>query len=113
MTFFDSDQVKKELDVITSLQQKVYENIVNFSSMGDDEKIEHINLLDSLLEKQKILYTRLSLSEDPEAKALKRQIVDSAVVMGMPKDIDIKVIFNNMSIMLTMMRKQIEEKKRF
>ena len=112
MTFFDSDQVKRELDVIAELQQKVYENIVRFASMDDDEKIEHINLLDSLLEKQKILYTRLSLSDDPEAKELKRQIVDSAIVMGMPKDTDIKVIFNNMSIMLTMMRKQIEEKKR-
>ena len=54
---------------------------------------------------------RLSLSDDPEAKSLKRQIVDSAVIMGMPKDVDIKIIFNNMSIMLTMMRKQIEEKK--
>tara|TARA_A200000159_G_scaffold156193_2_gene170842 strand:- start:2319 stop:2660 length:342 start_codon:yes stop_codon:yes gene_type:complete len=112
MTFFDSDQVKRELDVIAELQQKVYENIVRFASMDDDEKIEHINLLDSLLEKQKILYTRLSLSDDPEARELKRQIVDSAIVMGMPKDTDIKVIFNNMSIMLTMMRKQIEEKKR-
>lgn len=112
MTFFDSDQVKRELDVIAGLQQKVYENIVRFASMDDDEKIEHINLLDSLLEKQKILYTRLSLSDDPEARELKRQIVDSAIVMGMPKDTDIKVIFNNMSIMLTMMRKHIEEKKR-
>tara|TARA_B100000900_G_C20014433_1_gene487260 strand:- start:75 stop:416 length:342 start_codon:yes stop_codon:yes gene_type:complete len=111
MTFFDSDQVKEELDVILELQQKIYGNILNFASMDDDTKIEHIDLLDSLLEKQKILYTRLSLSDDPEAKSLKRQIVDSAVVMGMPKDVDIKIIFNNMSIMLTMMRKQIEEKK--
>ena len=104
---------KKELDEITKIQDQIYGNVFKFPKMDDDEKIEHIELLESLLEKQKVLYTRVSLSDDPEALNLKRMIVESAVVMGMPKDKDIKVIFNNMSIMLTMMRKQIEEKKRF
>lgn len=112
MSFFDSDLVKKELDEITKIQDQIYGNVFKFPEMDDDEKIEHIELLESLLEKQKVLYTRVSLSDDPEALNLKRMIVESAVVMGMPKDKDIKVIFNNMSIMLTMMRKQIEEKKR-
>ena len=112
MSFFDSDLVKKELDDITKIQDQIYGNVFRFPEMDDDEKIEHIELLESLLEKQKVLYTRVSLSDDPEALNLKRMIVESAVVMGMPKDKDIKVIFNNMSIMLTMMRKQIEEKKR-
>ena len=112
MSFFDSDLVKKELDEITKIQDQIYGNVFRFPEMDDDEKIEHIELLESLLEKQKVLYTRVSLSDDPEALNLKRMIVESAVVMGMPKDKDIKVIFNNMSIMLTMMRKQIEEKKR-
>ena len=112
MSFFDSDLVKKELDEITKIQDQIYGNVFKFPEMDDDEKIEHIELLESLLEKQKVLYTRVSLSDDPEALNLKRMIVESAIVMGMPKDKDIKVIFNNMSIMLTMMRKQIEEKKR-
>ena len=112
MSFFDSDLVKRELEEITKIQDQIYGNVFRFPEMDDDEKIEHIELLESLLEKQKVLYTRVSLSDDPEALNLKRMIVESAVVMGMPKDKDIKVIFNNMSIMLTMMRKQIEEKKR-
>lgn len=109
MSFFDSDLVKKELDEITKIQEQIYGNVFRFPEMDTEEKLEHIELLEDLLDKQKILYTRVSLSEDPEALNLKRQIIDSAVMMGMPKDKDIKVIFNNMSIMLGMMRKQIIE----
>lgn len=109
MSFFDSDLVKKELDEITKIQEQIYGNVFRFPEMDTEEKLEHIELLEDLLDKQKILYTRVSLSEDPEALNLKRQIVESAVMMGMPKDKDIKVIFNNMSIMLGMMRKQIIE----
>jgi len=109
MSFFDSDLVKKELDEITKIQEQIYGNVFRFPEMDTEEKLEHIELLEDLLDKQKILYTRVSLSEDPEALNLKRQIIDSAIMMGMPKDKDIKVIFNNMSIMLGMMRKQIIE----
>ena len=109
MSFFDSDLVKKELDEITKIQEQIYGNVFRFPEMDTEEKLEHIELLEDLLDKQKILYTRVSLSEDPEALNLKRQIVESAGMMGMPKDKDIKVIFNNMSIMLGMMRKQIIE----
>jgi hypothetical protein len=109
MSFFDSDLVKEELDEITKIQEQIYGNVFRFPEMDTEEKLEHIGLLEDLLDKQKILYTRVSLSEDPEALNLKQQIVDSAVMMGMPKDKDIKVIFNNMSIMLGMMRKQIIE----
>ena len=35
-------------------------------------------MLEKLLDKQKILYARLSLSDDPEAKVMKERIVDSA-----------------------------------
>ena len=34
--------------------------------MTKEDKIKHIDLLSRLLEKQKVLYTRLSLSDDPE-----------------------------------------------
>ena len=81
MSFFDSDLVKKELDEITKIQDQIYGNVFRFPEMDDDEKIEHIELLESLLEKQKVLYTRVSLSDDPEALNLKRMIVESAVVL--------------------------------
>ena len=43
-----------------------------------------LRFLKDLIEKQKILYTRLSLSDDPEAKKMKENIIESASMMGLP-----------------------------
>ena len=76
--------------------------------MNKEEKKFHVALLEKLLDKQKVLYTRLSLSDDPEAKMMKSRIVESATMMGLPKDVDISVIFSNMGKMLDAMKQQID-----
>jgi hypothetical protein len=44
-----------------------------------------LNFLEKLLEKQKVLYTRLSLSDDPEAIQMKERILLSLhQMMGLP-----------------------------
>ena len=40
--------------------------------MNTEEKLFHVAMIEKLLEKQKVLYARLSLSDDPEAKANER-----------------------------------------
>ena len=76
--------------------------------MNKEEKKFHVSLLEKLLDKQKVLYTRLSLSDDPEAKMMKSRIIESATMMGLPKDVDISVVFSNMGNMLDAMKKQID-----
>jgi hypothetical protein len=109
MSFFNSEVVRAEVAEISDLQEKVYSNVFEFPRMKREDKIEHVDLLEKLLNKQKVLYTRLSLSDDPEAKEMKQRIVDSASLMGLPSDIDMTVIFNNMSKMLAVMREQIDK----
>ena len=77
--------------------------------MNQQEKSEHVDLLVRLLEKQRILYTRLSLSDDPEAVQMKENITKSAVMMGMPPNVDMSVIFTNMEKMINVMKKQIDK----
>ena len=77
--------------------------------MTKEEKMYHVDLLDQLLNKQKVLYTRLSLSDDPEAVKMKEQIMQSASMMGLPPNVDMNVIFNNMSSMLAVMKEQIDK----
>ena len=108
MSFFDSDVVRAEMTEIQELQEEVYSSVFKFPSMDKEEKKFHVSLLERLLEKQKVLYTRLSLSDDPEAKMMKTRIVESATMMGLPKDVDISVIFSNMGKMLDAMKKQID-----
>lgn len=108
MTFFKSDIVRAEMTEISILQEDIYKNVFTFSSMNLEEKKFHIGLLEKLLDKQKTLYTRLSLSDDPEAKEMKEKIQESAVMMGMPPNMDMNIIFNNMSSLIQLMKSQIE-----
>jgi|TARA_B100000902_G_scaffold353680_1_gene365326 hypothetical protein len=109
MSFFDSDVVRAEMTAISEIQEDVYKNVFNFPSMDKEEKLEHVIMLEKLLDKQKILYARLSLSDDPEAKEMKERIVESAKMMGLPKGTDMSMVFNNMSQMLEVMKDQIDK----
>ena len=109
MSFFDSDDVRAEMAEISELQEEVYSNVFKFPAMSREEKLEHVKLLERLLDKQKVLYTRMSLSDDSEAKEMKERIVDAAIVMGMPPGTDMNIILNNMSKMLEVMKEQIDK----
>ena len=106
--FFDSEVVRAEMTEISELQEDIYQNVFNFPKMNQEEKLFHVSLLERLIEKQRILYTRLSLSDDPAAKKMKENITDSAKMMGLPDDTDMNSIFGNMIKMLDVMRKQID-----
>jgi len=109
MSFFKSEVVRAEIAEINELQEDIYKNVFKFPSMTKEEKIEHVEVLEKLLDKQKVLYTRLSLSDDPEAVEMKERMVQSASMMGLPANVDMNVIFNNMSKMLEVMKEQIDK----
>ena len=109
MSFFDSEVVRSEMAEISELQEEIYGSVFRFPSMSKDDKIKHVDLLEKLLKKQQILYTRLSLSDDPEAREMKQRIVDSSQLMGLPPGVDMNIIFNNMNNMLEAMKEQIDK----
>ena len=108
MSFFDSDVVRAEMTEISELQEDVYRNVFTFPSMSNEEKSFHVAMMEKLLDKQKVLFARLSLSDDPEAKQMKDRIIESATMMGLPEGGDLSTVFNNMSKMLDIMKKQID-----
>jgi len=108
MSFFQSDIVRAEMAEISELQEEVYTNVMTFPTMDDDDKVYHIKILERLIEKQKILYARLSLSDDPEAKQMCQEIRKSATIMGLPDNIDMNIIFGQMSQMISVMKQQLD-----
>ena len=108
MSFFESDIVRAEMAEISELQEEVYSNVIKFQSMDDEDKIYHIKLLERLIDKQKILYARLSLSDDPAAKKMCHEIRQSATIMGLPTDVDMNLIFGQMAQMIDVMKKQLD-----
>ena len=111
MSFFDSEVVRAEMTEIAILQDDICENIYTFHLMNKEEKKFHISLLQKLLEKQQILYTRVSLSDDPKAKEMKTRIMESAVLMGLPENTDMNVIFNNMKSLIAFMNRELDKKE--
>jgi hypothetical protein len=109
MSFFNSEMVRAEMTEISELQEEVYGSVFKFPSMSKEDKLKHVDLLERLLYKQKVLYTRMSLSDDPEAVEMKEKIMHSAVMMGMPSGTDMNIILNNMSRMLEIMKEQIDK----
>jgi hypothetical protein len=109
MSFFDSELVRAEMAEISELQEDVYRNVFDFPRMTKEEKMFHVSLLEKLLNKQQILYTRLKLSDDPEAIKMKERIKESAQMMGLPPHVDMSVIFNNMTQLLETMKEHIDK----
>ena len=106
--FFDSDIVKEGLEDIHGLQAEIYQKAFKFGTMSREDKLEHIDKLTSLLEKQKLMYTRISLSDDPEAVDLKKHLQKSVELMGFPEGTDMSLLFSGMSNTIDNMRTQLD-----
>ena len=94
--FFDSPLVREELEEINELQQEVYGTLISFMNLSPEEQQEHINKLSLLLEKQKIMYGRLSLSDDPQAIEMKETMRKSVTLMGFPSGTSVERLFEGM-----------------
>ena len=106
--FFESDIIQDELKEINKLQEQIYGSILTFGSMSNETKLEHIEKLQSLLEKQRVMYTRLSLSDDPMAVEMKENLRKSVALMGFPPETDMSVLFNSMNQTIESLKKYLD-----
>ena len=97
MSFFDSDIIQEELQEINRLQESIYGSVLSFGMMSKEDKLEHIDMLSELLDKQKVMYTRLSLSDDPKAVEMKENLRKSVAMMGFPPETDLNLLFDSMN----------------
>ena len=106
--FFDSDIVREELQEINELQMAIYRQAMKFGTFSREDKVEHIEKLTELLERQKVMYTRISLSDDKEAIDLKNHLQKSVELMGFPEGTDMLLLFSGMSNTIENMKSQLD-----
>ena len=94
---------------IHELQEKIVSNAITFPDLSVDEQYEHIEDLEELLEKQRIMYTRLSLSDDPEAKEMKKDIEDSMGLLGLQQQVNPGELFKMMHDTIINLRQFVEK----
>ena len=109
MSFFDSEVVRAEMAEIAELQEEVYENVFKFPRMSKEDQKYHVSILEILLDKHRVLYTRLSLSDDPAAQKMKKEVEEGARKMGLPSNVDMNILFANMNNMVEMMKNEIDK----
>ena len=107
MSFFDSDIIQEELQEINRLQESIYGSVLSFGMMSKEDKLEHIDMLSELLDKQKVMYTRLSLSDDPKAVEMKENLRKSVAMMGFPPETDMTMLFSSMNATIEALKKYI------
>ena len=107
--FFDSEIIQNELEEINELQKTLYRDVMEFSTMERDEQVEHIDLLTELLDRQKIMYARLSLSDDPEAINMKNHLQKSIPLMGFPTGTDMNLLFDGMKKTISQLKDNIDK----
>ena len=106
--FFDSEIIKEELGEINKLQEDVYGKLIHFHGMTYDDQVDHVEKLTELLDKQRIMYTRLSLSDDPDAVVMKESLNKTVTMMGYPEGTDIAVLFKNMHATIDALKEFLE-----
>ena len=104
--FFESETVRLEMEDIYHLQRELYQVIAKFPQMSDEAKWIHIETVKELLEKQQVMWTRVTLSDDPEAIRMKESIRNGSKQMGFG-DADLNMIFANMRNTLNAMKKSL------
>ena len=106
--FFKSEIIQEELNEINRLQEKIYGTLLTFSAMSRDEKLEQIETLTTLLEKQQVMYTRLSLSDDPQAVEMKENLRKSVALMGFPPETNMQTLFDTMNATIKSLKEYID-----
>jgi hypothetical protein len=106
--FFQSEIIQEELNEINRLQEKIYGSLFSFGAMTREDKLEHVEILTTLLEKQKVMYTRLSLSDDPQAIEMKENLRKSVVMMGFPPETDMQTLFDSMNATIKSLKEYID-----
>jgi hypothetical protein len=104
--FYDSEIVRKQMDEINEIQKSLWTDIATLFSMSKQEKEEHIDKLEELLQKQMNMYTRLQLAKgDPDADEMMERIKESATMMGF-QDGNLDALFKTMSKTIESLRQR-------
>ena len=80
--FFRSAQVRAALAELAEIQDDLAHTMSNPRILSDDEKKDYVRKLKLFLEKQKLFFFRVSLSDDPEAIQVKDHILETAKMFG-------------------------------
>jgi len=107
--FFKSEMVRGDLQEMMELQKYCFMAANTFPVLSYEKKLEYFDVLTTLIEKQKVFNTRISLSDDPEAKNMLEDMKAAAVMLGAPENVSINECFDELLSKVGSMREKLVE----
>ena len=112
--FFDSEMVQASLEEIKELQDLITNSIIDtaFSSVTgyEEDELEQLDLIEELLEKQKLMYFRCKISNDQDAMLVAENMRDSLRQMGMPRGATVEQMFDKLKGSIRKLRETLDNK---
>ena len=93
---------------MVELQQFCFRSAMNFMLLDYDRKQQYFEALERLIEKQKVFYARIELSDDPEAKSVKETMKQGIVMLGATPDTPMQSMFDELLDKTSVMRQRLE-----
>jgi len=107
--FFNSPIVRASAVEINELQEEMMKLMMNPPwGQTSDDKRKIASLMTNLLEKQKVFWFRLKYSDDPEAKKMKEDILESARFLGLKPSQTIESFFDELSTIVEKLENTID-----
>ena len=90
------------------LQQICFRSAMNFVLLDDERKLEYFDKLEQLVEKQKVFYYRIKLSDDPEAQSVLQTMQQGVIMLGATPGTPIETMFDELINKIHVMRTKLE-----
>lgn len=106
--FFKSEMVRGEVQHIMELQQYCFQSAAAFPVLKKEKKQEYFDVLEELIEKQKIFTARMALSDDPEAVDMTETMKQAAVMLGADPNKPLTDMFNDLLKKVQAMKEKLD-----
>ena len=107
--FFRSAQVRAALAELAEIQDDLAHTMTNPRILSDEEKKDYVRKLKLFLEKQKLFFFRVSLSDDPEAVQVKDHILETAQMFGFKEMTGMDKFFQQLDDTIKKVEKDLDE----
>ena len=100
--------VRGDLQDMSELQQFCMRSMVAFPVLNKEKKRQYFEVLEQLIEKQKIFHARVCLSDDPEAMDMAESMKQAAVMLGATPNQNMGSMFDDLIEKIRVMKQQLE-----
>jgi len=108
MSFFQSELVRGNIQEMMELQQFCFRSAMNFVLLDEKRKLDYFEKLELLIEKQKIFYYRIKLSDDPEAVSVLETMKQGIVMLGATPGTTVEQMFDELLEKVRFMKDKLQ-----